>query len=118
MKSWGLSIDRVSELNPQICIVLDEVEKPGNLGAIIRTAEAFGINTIFLSDSSLDYFNPNVVRSSRGLMGAINVAMGTKDEVYSFLESNNFSILGTSRSSSTSYFDFKYKSKTAFFIWK
>ena len=64
VKSWGLSIDRGIELNPQICIVLDEVEKPGNLGAIIRTAEKHLELIQFLSDSSLDYFNPNVVRSS------------------------------------------------------
>ena len=44
-------MENIMKSNQQNCIVLDEVEKPGNLGAIVRTAEAFGVNTLILSDS-------------------------------------------------------------------
>ena len=93
-------MENIIKMKPQTCIVLDEVEKPGNLGAIVRTAEAFGVNTLMLADPSVDYFNPNVVRSSRGLMGRMNVALGTKNEIYSFLKENRFSIIGASGSAS------------------
>ena len=112
--SWTLSMENIMKSNQQNCIVLDEVEKPGNLGAIVRTAEAFGVNTLILSDSSVDFFNPNVVRSSRGLIGGIEVALGTKNEVYAFLKENKFSIIGASGSASKSYWDFEYKFRTAF----
>ena len=52
-------------------VVLDEVEKPGNLGAILRSVEAFGGAGVILSDPVVDFFNPNVIRSSRGLMGSL-----------------------------------------------
>ena len=112
--SWTLSMENIMKSNQQNCIVLDEVEKPGNLGAIVRTAEAFGVNTLILSDSSVDFFNPNVVRSSRGLIGGIEVALGTKNEVYAFLKENKFSIIGASGSAQKSYWDFECKPKTAF----
>ena len=112
--SWPLLLKNTIQENTQICIVLDEIEKPGNLGAIIRTAEAFGVNSILLSDSSVDCFNPNVVRSSRGLMAGINIGMGTKEEVYAFLEEKNFMLVGTSGASQNSYWEQEFNKKTAF----
>ncbi len=114
VNSWILSFDNLHKAKFQTCIVLDEVEKPGNLGAVVRTAEAFGVTSLILSDPSVDYFNPNVVRSSRGLMGSINVAEGTKNEVCSFLLENKISIIGASGSSPKSYWNFESNSKTAF----
>jgi len=112
--TWPLSLENTIQGNSQICIVLDEIEKPGNLGAIIRTAEAFGVNSILLSDSSVDFFNPNVVRSSRGLMAGINIGMGTKEEVYAFLEEKFFMLVGTRGASKNSYWEQEINKKTAF----
>ena len=77
-------------------VVLDEVEKPGNVGAILRSVEAFGGAGLILSDSAVDFFNPNVVRSSRGLMGRIPVAMGRKGEVLEWLQNSGRKIIATS----------------------
>ena len=77
-------------------VVLDEVEKPGNLGAILRSAEAFGAAGVVLSDPAVDFFNPNVVRSSRGLMGCVPVAMGTKEEVFEWLQTSGRKLTATS----------------------
>ena len=112
--AWSLSLNAGVNEKTEICIVLDEIEKPGNLGAIIRTAEAFGVNSILLSDSVIDCFNPNVVRSSRGLMGTINIGMGSKEEVHSFLVSNQFSLVATSGKSEISFWDREFKPKIAF----
>ena len=69
-------MDKISLKADKLCIVLDETEKPGNLGAIIRTVQAMGVKTILLSDLEVDFFNPNVIRSSRGLLAGINVGQG------------------------------------------
>ena len=65
VRKWSLEIRPPEEVKHTLVVVLDEIEKPGNLGAILRTAEAFGADAVFLSDSCVDFFNPNVVRSSR-----------------------------------------------------
>ena len=96
VKSWSL------ELHPNMIqgkgplMVLDEIEKPGNLGAILRSVEAFGGAGVILSDPAVDFFNPNVVRSSRGLMGRVPVAIGSKDEVLAWLEKSHHEIWATS----------------------
>jgi TrmH family RNA methyltransferase len=112
--TWPLNLETSVSENTKVSIVLDEVEKPGNLGAIIRTAEALGVNSILLSEPSVDYFNPNVVRSSRGLMGGINVGIGKKEEVHAILKQGNFMMVGTSGRSKVSYWDQEFKNKTAF----
>ena len=83
-ESWSLDLPILPQ-SPRLALVLDEIEKPGNLGAILRTAEAFGVSNLLLSEPVLDFFNPNVVRSSRGLMASLRVNAGTKKEVCSWL---------------------------------
>ncbi len=112
--SWPLLMENTIQENTQICIVLDEIEKPGNLGAIIRTAEAFGVSSIILSDSFVDCFNPNVIRSSRGLMAGTNIGMGKKEEVYTFLDEKKFMLVGTNGGSKNSYWNQEFNQKTAF----
>ena len=65
-KQWSLELEDIDLVKDEICVVLDGIEKPGNLGAIIRSMEAMGITSLILSDAYVDLFNPNVVRSSRG----------------------------------------------------
>jgi TrmH family RNA methyltransferase len=47
-------------------IIIESVEKPGNLGAILRSCEAFGIDALIVTDPKVDFYNPNVLRSSVG----------------------------------------------------
>ena len=101
---WNLDLPAVSGL-PSLVLVLDEIEKPGNMGAILRTAEVFGVSNIVLSEPVLDFFNPNALRSSRGLMARMQVSVGTKEEVHSWLEQAGLRIVGSSSKSSKSYWD-------------
>ena len=71
VKAWDLSIRTNLLQGDGPVIILDELEKPGNLGAILRSVEAFGGAGVVLSDPALDFFNANVVRSSRGLLGSV-----------------------------------------------
>ena len=112
--SWPLLLENSIGEKTQICIVLDEIEKPGNLGAIIRTAEAFGVKSILLSDAVIDCFNPNVIRSSRGLMSGVNIGMGSKEEILDFLQNKKFMLVGTSGGAQNSYWEQEITSKMAF----
>ena len=86
------------------------------MGAILRTAEAFGVSNIVLSEPVLDFFNPNVVRSSRGLMARLQVSAGTKEEVSTWLEQAGLRIVGTSSKSSKPYWDLQLSEGTAFVL--
>ena len=94
----SLDLDEIdlSAAEPPLVLVLDEVEKPGNLGAVLRTASAFGADGLLLSDPALDFFNPNVTRSSRGLSLGFPVGLGSKEQVHAFLRENGLRLFGTS----------------------
>ena len=96
MESWETTLSQNAINQPGPVVVLDEVEKPGNLGAILRSVEAFGGAGVILSDPVVDFFNPNVIRSSRGLMGSLPVFSGSKTEVYDWLKNSQREILATS----------------------
>jgi TrmH family RNA methyltransferase len=63
-------------------IVVESVEKPGNLGAILRSCEAFGIDALIVTDSRVDFYNPNVLRSSVGCFFGMNVFSATNEETF------------------------------------
>ncbi len=80
--SWTL--DQLELPRSPIVLVLDRIEKPGNIGAVFRCADAAGIDAVLLSDSS-DLFNPNAIRSSLGCVFHVRSASGTESQVKQFL---------------------------------
>lgn len=74
-------------------LIPDQIEKPGNLGTMIRTSKSFGINNIILSDEVTDIFNPNVIRSSIGHIFNTNIWTTTNQELISILSKNDYQIL-------------------------
>lgn len=76
-------------------LILDNIQDPGNLGTIIRSAVAFNIDTIVLSNDTVDLYNPKVIRATEGMMFNINII--TRD-LYNFiitLKNNNYKIYST-----------------------
>ena len=71
--------------NPLI-IVLESVEKPGNLGAILRTADAANVDAVIISDPLTDIYNPNVIRSSIGCVFTTQVVTASSDETIKWLK--------------------------------
>ena len=114
VKMWDISLTNLFKPLGNVCVILDEIEKPGNLGAIIRTVEAMGVKTLLLSDSCVDFFNPNVIRSSRGLFAGINVRQGSKEQIFNLLSEENFSLIGTSGKAKQSFWDCEFYNKNAF----
>ena len=76
-------------------IIVEGVEKPGNLGAILRSCEAFGIDSLIITDTKADFYNPNVIRSSVGCLFGMDVFQAENEEVLNFLKENNFNIYTT-----------------------
>lgn len=113
VQSWdlGLSNLKCEELNQPI-LLLDEIEKPGNLGAILRTSEALGAGSVILSEPRVDFFNPNVVRSSRGLLANVNLAVGEKGEILEYLEKFGLEFVATSANADQCSHEFQYQANT------
>ncbi|MCL2597367.1 MAG: RNA methyltransferase [Paludibacter sp.] len=76
-------------------IVLEGVEKPGNLGAILRSCEAFGIDAVVATDCKTDFYNPNVIRSSVGCLFGMNFFSADNQTLFDFLQKNKFQIFTT-----------------------
>lgn len=77
--------------NPLI-LIAQSIEKPGNIGAILRTADAANLDAVIIADPKCDLYNPNVIRSSVGCLFTNQIAVGKTTEVLSFLKKNKISI--------------------------
>ncbi|HTH57827.1 MAG TPA: RNA methyltransferase [Cyclobacteriaceae bacterium] len=88
--------------NPLV-LVLEAVEKPGNLGAILRTADAAGVDAVIICDPQTDFYNPNVIRSSVGCVFTNQLAAVSSDEAIAWLKKNQMRIFCTSLQASQPY---------------
>ncbi|MFZ6013368.1 MAG: TrmH family RNA methyltransferase [Bacteroidota bacterium] len=99
-------------VNPLI-LVLESVEKPGNLGAILRTADAAGADAVIICDPQTDFYNPNVIRSSIGCVFTTPIASATSEETIAWLKKNNVAIYCTYLQASRPYHLIDYKKSSA-----
>ena len=76
-------------------IVVESIEKPGNLGAILRSCEAFGIDALIIADPKADFYNPNVIRSSVGCLFGMNIFTSNNEKLLEFLQNHDFNIFTT-----------------------
>jgi RNA methyltransferase, TrmH family len=88
--------------NP-LLLIIESVEKPGNLGAMLRTADAARVDAVIICDPNTDFYNPNVIRSSLGCVFSLQTASATSEETLAWLKSNQVSIYGTYLGASTPY---------------
>lgn len=86
-----------------LILVIEAVEKPGNLGAMLRTADAAGVDAVIICDNKTDLYNANVIRSSVGTIFTNSVAVGSAEETISFLKINNIAILAATPEAETVY---------------
>ncbi|YCJ95092.1 MAG: TrmH family RNA methyltransferase [Candidatus Karelsulcia muelleri] len=77
-------------------LVLEGIEKPGNLGAILRTTEAAGIDAVLLCNNTIDIFNPNVIRSSLGAVFTNNITIENYENIILWLKTKKIKIISTS----------------------
>ncbi|MDL5247414.1 TrmH family RNA methyltransferase [Leptospira weilii] len=94
-------------------LVIEGVEKPGNLGTILRTAEGAGFHTVIVADPRLDLFNPNVIRASTGALFTLDVYLGEIETIYEILKKNHYRTLAVTPEAKKFYFDADLKGKIA-----
>lgn len=83
---FDLTLDRL-ELGPDpLLLVIEGIEKPGNLGAVLRTADAVGADGVIAADPATDPFNPNVIRASIGALFSVPLAVDDLDTVLRWLQ--------------------------------
>jgi RNA methyltransferase, TrmH family len=73
--------------------VLEGIEKPGNLGAILRSADAAGVNAVVVADGRTDLFNPNTIRASLGTVFGANVCEATSAETARWLSERGLNVI-------------------------
>jgi TrmH family RNA methyltransferase len=98
--------------NPLV-LVLEAVEKPGNLGAMLRTAYAAKVDAIILNDLQTDFYNPNVIKASSGHVFSDQVAMASKEKSLEWLKKNKVNIYATSITAAKSYDKINWKKASA-----
>lgn len=88
--------------NPLV-LVAEAPEKPGNIGAILRTADAVGVDAVLIANPKTDLYNPNIIRASVGCVFTTPIAMGSSSEIIAFLKEKNIRIFCAALSASKPY---------------
>lgn len=101
--------------NPLI-VVLESVEKPGNLGAVFRSADAAGADAVIICDPLTDLYNPNLIRSSIGGVFTVQSAVCDSASAISWLKARGMKILTAQLQDSSWYYDVDMKGGTAIVI--
>jgi TrmH family RNA methyltransferase len=100
-KSFSLSDLKLNE-NP-LLLIAEAPEKPGNIGALLRTADAANLDAVIIANPKGDLYNPNIVRSSVGCLFTNQIATGTTSEIIAFLKERKINFYCATLQNSTSY---------------
>ena len=96
-----------------IVAVVEALEKPGNVGAIIRSADAAGIDALIVAEADTDLFNPNTIRASLGAVFNFPIACGTSEETAIWLRTRGFQILAAHVDGTVDYTQVDYTGSVA-----
>lgn len=88
-----------------LIVVMESVEKPGNLGAILRSADASGVDAVIICDPLTDLYNPNLIRASIGAIFTVSVVTTSSEEAIDWLRKNNITIYTAQLQDSSWYYD-------------
>jgi TrmH family RNA methyltransferase len=97
---------------PLICVI-EGVEKPGNLGAVLRTADGAGVDAVIVAESATDLFNPNIIRASLGTVFAVPVCVASSGDVLTWLRDRDIAIIAARVDGSVDYTDADYRGAVA-----
>ena len=115
-KTKNLSLSDLQLPENPLILVLESIEKPGNIGAMLRTADAAYIDAVILANPKTDLYNPNIVRSSVGCLFTNQIATGTTEEVIAFLKAKNINFYSATLQNSNEYHKVDYYTPTALVV--
>lgn len=116
-KSRSHELDKIEfkDQNPLV-LVAEAPEKPGNIGAILRTADAAAVDAVIIANPKTDLYNPNIIRSSVGCVFTNQIAAGSTSEIIEFLKKNNINIYAAALQSSKAYHEIDFKVASAIVV--
>lgn len=110
---------QLSDLNlPQnpLILVMESIEKPGNIGAILRTCDAAKVDAVIIANPKTDLYNPNIVRSSVGCLFTNQIATASSEDTINYLIENKINFYSATLQNSTSYHTQNYTAPTALVV--
>jgi TrmH family RNA methyltransferase len=110
---------QLSDLNlPQnpLILVMESIEKPGNIGAILRTCDAAKVDAVIIANPKTDLYNPNIVRSSVGCLFTNQIATASTEDTINYLIENKINFYSATLQNSTSYHTQNYTTPTALVV--
>jgi TrmH family RNA methyltransferase len=113
-KSYKLS-DLILKENP-LLLVVEAPEKPGNIGALLRTADAANLDAVIIANPKGDLFNPNIIRSSVGCLFTNQIAVGTTTEIIAFLKEKKINFFSATLQNANQYHLENYTLPTAIVV--
>ncbi len=113
MKVRNLRLEDLDLGDSPLLMVLEAVEKPGNLGAVLRSADAAKADAVVICDPLTDIYNPNLIRSSIGAVFSVPCVACTSEECISFLKGKGIRILTAQLQDSRLYYDTDMRQATA-----
>ena len=113
MRSRDVRLSDLQLPESPLIVVLESVEKPGNLGAILRSADAAGADAVVVCDPLTDLYNPNLIRSSIGARFTVPTVATTSDECIAWLRDKGIAILTAQLQDSSPYYDVDMRRPTA-----
>ncbi|NNC48914.1 MAG: RNA methyltransferase [Flaviramulus sp.] len=114
-KNHNLEDLKLSSKNPLI-LVAEAPEKPGNIGAILRTADAANVDAVIIANPKTDLYNPNIIRSSVGCVFTNQLAIGSTQEIIEFLNDQNVTIYCAALQASVAYHTQDFSQSTAIIV--
>ena len=114
LKEPVLDLSQIQLPENPLIIILENIEKPGNLGALLRTCDAVGADAVILSQDHHNFFHPNVIRSSVGTVFSNQIAYAGAEEIKLWCKENNIKVYAAALQTDKFYTDMDYTSGTAF----
>lgn len=109
-------LENLLKKNYNFYLLIDEIQDPGNLGTIIRSADAAGVDAIILGRGTVELYNPKVIRASMGSIFHLPIIEGDLKEVIPLLHKDGFNIIGTSPYASDLYFNTDLRNKIGILV--
>lgn len=96
-----------------LLLVLESVEKPGNLGALLRTADAANLDAVIICDPQTDIYNPNAIRSSIGCIFTMPVVTASSEDAISWMRNKGIKMFGTALTATHHYHETNFQQSAA-----
>lgn len=107
------SLADITLQSPALVVVLEGVEKPGNVGAVLRTADAAGVTAVVVADGGTDLYNPNIIRASLGAVFTVPVCSVTSADALAWLQRHGLRIFAARVDAAVDYAEVSYRGPCA-----